>query len=568
MRTPILLVLAACATAPAPIAATPCPATVAPPPATAPALDEAAVKQMSHAVLDAWDRAAGDELEDVLGPSFVQYEEQRFLPREAFFKGIKTRADRHAPVHSRTWGDERVFASGTAVVYVGDAVEHVPADGDVAAYDEEGSNTLVWTRDGGRWVAVLWQWDPAGLEAERARWDRWLQHGHFNHAPNQTLVAAVKGRKPGTALDLATGQGRNAVFLATQGWKVTGVDISDEGLRLAREHAAHERVKLDTVQADLDTYDLGKDKWDLVTMIYAGNDTKLVERIKPAVRKGGLFVTEYFAFDSELAGGGAGGWNPKDLEAAFEDGWTILRDDHVEDSADWAGQRKTKLVRFVAQKTGDTSWIQGRWHAKDLDAYWQEVGGVVWGVAFSGKGYEVNYIDGTPRALTSLVDGDRAQTFAQKTAGDERLVFDQVTVTRKGRGWRGEFAQPGKPVVAFDVAPADLPRVPALEEADRAFAADTAKDGADGWVRHFDEHGAMWRQGHRVEGADIRASIAKTLAAGKLTWEPVTSGAHGDLGFTLGTAAFDQDKLTYCTIWKRQKDGSWKVLFDIGRAAQ
>ena len=35
---------------------------------------------------------------------------------------------------------------------------------------------------------------------------------------------------------------------------------------------------------------------------------------------------------------------------AFKDGWKILRDDHVEDNADWAGQRKTKLVRFVAQK--------------------------------------------------------------------------------------------------------------------------------------------------------------------------------------------------------------------------
>jgi hypothetical protein len=85
-------------------------------------------------------------------------------------------------------------------------------------------------------------------------------------------------------------------------------------------------------------------------MIYAGDDVKLLERIKPAVKKGGLFVTEYFAADSAMAKGGAGGWNNKDLEEAFKDGWKILRDDHVEDNADWASQRKTMLVRFVAQK--------------------------------------------------------------------------------------------------------------------------------------------------------------------------------------------------------------------------
>ena len=84
-------------------------------------------------------------------------------------------------------------------------------------------------------------------------------------------------------------------------------------------------------------------------MIYAGDDLKLLERIKPAVKKGGLFVTEYFAADSEIAKS-AGGWDPKALEAAFKDGWKIVRDDHVEDMPDWVRQHKTRLVRFVAQK--------------------------------------------------------------------------------------------------------------------------------------------------------------------------------------------------------------------------
>lgn len=351
MKTSILLVLAACATAPPPAVTTPCPATVALPPATAPALDEAAVKQMSHTLFDAFDRADAATLRDLTGPTFGLYEEQEYVGRDALLKGVTARANRHAPVHSRTWSDEQVVIGGNSAVFIGKATEHAPPEADRQGADDEGANLLVWVRDGAQWHASIWQWERAGIEAERARWNYAFTEGHgFSKKPNQLLVETVKGRKPGTALDIATGQGRNSVFLATQGWKVTGVDISDEGLKMARDEAARAKVKLDTVQSDIDKYDLGTDKWDLVTMIYAGNDKKLLERIKPAVKKGGLFVTEYFASDSDVASSGAGGWNPADLEAAFKDGWKILRDDHVEDNADWAGQRKTKLVRFVAQK--------------------------------------------------------------------------------------------------------------------------------------------------------------------------------------------------------------------------
>ena len=48
---------------------------------------------------------------------------------------------------------------------------------------------------------------------------------------------AVQGRKPGRALDIGMGQGRNAVFLATQGWDVTGFDPSTEAVRIAKANA-------------------------------------------------------------------------------------------------------------------------------------------------------------------------------------------------------------------------------------------------------------------------------------------------------------------------------------------
>lgn len=89
--------------------------------------------------------------------------------------------------------------------------------------------------------------------------------------------------------------------------------------------------------------------WDLITLIYAGTDH--VARVKPALRKGGLFVCEYFHADSDVAKNGAGGFKDGELASHFKDGgFEILRDDVVEDNADWAGMRKTKLVRFVARK--------------------------------------------------------------------------------------------------------------------------------------------------------------------------------------------------------------------------
>ena len=217
-------------------------------------------------------------------------------------------------------------------------------------------------------------------------------------------------------------------------------------------------------------------------------------------------------------------------------------------------------------------WLEGRWHSPQLDSTWMTVGGVLWGVALNDGGFEVNYIE--HGALTSLENGDKPQTFALHKVTNDQIVFDQVTITKTAAGWRGEFAPPGQPVVAFDMVPAGTANAPALEEADRAFAADTERDGVDGWVKHFDDKGAMWRKDHRIEGLDeVRVAAAKTLGAGALRWEPVASGARGDVGFTLGAATFTEpggkpERLTYCTIWMHEADGSWKVLFDIGRPVE
>ncbi len=350
MRCLALLLVAACTPPPAAVAPT-SQAPTCPPPRTAPELDDAGVIARSHAFYDALDRADTAAFEAELAPGYIMYAGQRFAPREMMLSTLGARIAHHAPIHERTWSDEHVYRSGPTAVFIGKSIEHIPPDADHPAADREGYSTLVWLRGADRWQIVLQEWDRADAQAERAKWNDALASGvGFNKQPNRLLVDTVKDKKPGTALDIGMGQGRNALYLAAHGWKVTGVDIADVGLKLAQEAAAKQKLKLETVLSDIDRYDLGNDRWDLVAMIYAGNDLKLVERIKPALKKGGLFVTEYFDADSPAAKGGAGGWDDAALAAAFKDGFKILKNDRVEDEADWAGQRKTKLVRFVAQK--------------------------------------------------------------------------------------------------------------------------------------------------------------------------------------------------------------------------
>ena len=144
------------------------------------------------------------------------------------------------------------------------------------------------------------------------------------------------------------GQGRNALYLASRGWKVTGVDFSDEAIRIARATAAKKKLPLDAVNADVSTYDFGTAKWDLVTMIYASDDPAWIQKIKPSLKRGGLFVLEYF-HDNDKPGVLDGSFARGELARLFGDGFEIVRDDIVYDVPDWVLDHAS-LVRFVARK--------------------------------------------------------------------------------------------------------------------------------------------------------------------------------------------------------------------------
>jgi SAM-dependent methyltransferase len=117
----------------------------------------------------------------------------------------------------------------------------------------------------------------------------------FTLEPNAFLAQTAKGLKPGRALDIAMGQGRNAVHLATLGWDVTGYDIADEGLRIANGNAAKAGVRIQTVHATFEDFDYGKQRWDLIYLVYTDApvvDSKFAERICSALKPGGYLLIE------------------------------------------------------------------------------------------------------------------------------------------------------------------------------------------------------------------------------------------------------------------------------------
>ena len=105
---------------------------------------------------------------------------------------------------------------------------------------------------------------------EREDWDR-RYHGTellWTAEPNRFVATELQGLPPGRALDLGAGEGRNAVWLAERGWRVTAVDFSSVALDKGRGLAQARGVSVDWVSADLRGYRPEPAAYDLVLVAY------------------------------------------------------------------------------------------------------------------------------------------------------------------------------------------------------------------------------------------------------------------------------------------------------------
>ncbi|WP_370181034.1 class I SAM-dependent methyltransferase [Rhodococcus wratislaviensis] len=167
---------------------------------------------------------------------------------------------------------------------------------------------------------------------DAAAWDERYSQSElvWGAPPNAVVVERVTSLPRGRALDLACGEGRNAHWLATRGWEVTGLDYSavalDKARRVAAEAPRSVRERLDYRVADVTDSDLGGE-YDLVLMIYLHlapeERLQVVNRAISALKPDGILMI--LGHDTVNLSQGVGGpqdpeilYTPDDLVNSFD----------------------------------------------------------------------------------------------------------------------------------------------------------------------------------------------------------------------------------------------------------
>jgi len=100
----------------------------------------------------------------------------------------------------------------------------------------------------------------------------------------------------GKALDLAMGVGQNAIFLAQNGYEVFGIDSSQVAVEKAKAYAKEKSVSVKAIKADLATYTLPENEYDVILNFYF-LERSLIPQIKKALKKGGMVVFETYTME-------------------------------------------------------------------------------------------------------------------------------------------------------------------------------------------------------------------------------------------------------------------------------
>ncbi|MEI7032173.1 class I SAM-dependent methyltransferase [Streptomyces pratensis] len=166
--------------------------------------------------------------------------------------------------------------------------------------------------------------------------DRYREGNAWSGNPNPVLVQHATPLRPGTALDVGSGEGADAIWLAARGWRVTGADWSSSGLessaRTAADAGAEIAGRITWRQADVRTWDPAPERFDLVSaqfMHLPRTELHALHRtLAAAVRPGGtLLVVSHHPADRESSVGRPGS---ADLFATGEEMAVVL------DPAEWA----------------------------------------------------------------------------------------------------------------------------------------------------------------------------------------------------------------------------------------
>jgi len=194
------------------------------------------------------------------------------------------------------------------------------------------------------------RWDERYRQEEAA-----LDRGPASFLVEHRHMLPPGGRAPsagsGRGLDVAMGVGRNALYLASLGYEVTGIDVSGVAVERCRREAARRGLRIEAVQADLESYQLPPAAYDIVINFYY-LQRDLAPQLEGALRAGGVLVFESFTTEQRQFG-----WGPQNDEFLLRPGELrslfpgleelAYREDLVE------GDRGTKAVAvLVGRKRG------------------------------------------------------------------------------------------------------------------------------------------------------------------------------------------------------------------------
>jgi 2-polyprenyl-3-methyl-5-hydroxy-6-metoxy-1,4-benzoquinol methylase len=177
----------------------------------------------------------------------------------------------------------------------------------------------------------------------------------WSATPNQFVASELAELEPGRALDLAAGEGRNAVWLAARGWHVRAIDFAEVAIERGRQGAAEHGVDVDWQVADLTDADLGERAWDLVLVSYLhlpwDQLQPILDRAIAAVAPGGTFFL--IGHDRRNLADGYGGppseavlYGPDDITGLL-DGLTVERAETVDRKVATADGPRTALDVLV-----------------------------------------------------------------------------------------------------------------------------------------------------------------------------------------------------------------------------
>jgi len=149
--------------------------------------------------------------------------------------------------------------------------------------------------------------EAEAMQDAAKEWDERYRQGRT--MPDEPAALLVENLsllpKGGKALDIAMGTGRNALYLASLGFRVTGVDVSAVAVEKCREKAERLGLPIEALVADLERSPLPSNEYELIVNFYY-LQRSLTAQIVAALRTGGVLVFESFTIDQLQFG-----WGPK-----------------------------------------------------------------------------------------------------------------------------------------------------------------------------------------------------------------------------------------------------------------